>query len=929
MSKCDMHKWGYPRVMIGGSSTQLTKKDATNEKIPKAIGAEDSEEEDTDLRVVPASKPGTTKATMTDAQRAAVDKILNSNSHGKKLIKSEIENILAPNPKLVDPKYNAAMLKLSKKKATQQAYAEKIKVPVKEAYDKFISLGSTKVEATENEVHKLISYPHDMDKDTNSYYSHLMNEINWLDTVVINGMFLAFETINNFQKLINFLINTKAINITDRLRGKNLEELCSYILNDIIISDIKNKIDKKNKNDFDLTKPYDENQVNNYSIVFLIDSMRDLLNLNVALLNIPQDQPALTGDTMEYMGGIPQFKSTMARIFKEKPDISITKLNEALNKFYDIEAGGAAQAMLNNIVKQDKEHIHFPNDDIKAEALGRFKLSYIREYQILMNGIFDQRATVKKTPIVIDIDDDERPKPISTQKRGKPRDIKKEQQLLNDLDTSDKLDGLDELKDLIVSEIQKNPNAGVLAILETKSIIDKQNELIKKMIIPIMAKNLVSLQYTPKGTEYEEFKSILSSRLHEIYQQAYTLYCVKIYHEESKKYTPLPTMGVSKEVQKVMKEISPATKAVEEKKKAAAEVKAQKVAEELLKQVAAEKPKALSQTEKKKAARLAKQKITIQPTIAPTEPEPEVKKAIVPAKNKYLEDIESYTDNIKRKSFIDIVRNKHIFQTYMEENKIPPDLEEEYDKYTKIVVANYQIKYESLYYTDYQIEDMTLNSGIQRGLAFEQIVFDHTVNCFVEGGIKPVFNPTGKMLTENNKKLKGITVNFRGETYDLGKSAITDISTELCEIEVKYYYTLSLKKDDDIFLPINKLTQNRHFQLYYILYNNEIWLYNIWCTYNNIGWINPKGKYKKHKFIIGHKNGFLVYDYTADLTKNAALPLHEREIVLNPITIDGIDLLFVGDRDLKYPMITEEINGQDIDCVVIPNYRYRQCYIKK
>lgn len=233
------------------------------------------------------------------------------------------------------------------------------------------------------------------------------------------------------------------------------------------------------------------------------------------------------------------------------------------------------------------------------------------------------------------------------------------------------------------------------------------------------------------------------------------------------------------------------------------------------------------------------------------------------------------------------------------------------------------------------------------GLKFEDFVIKH--NIYIN--IKQESDDTHLMKLLNNVPMKRNSDNpfitkygvYNGlSVYSLADATITDFSTANDEIELKYYYgNIDTKEkgvsvsNENVFIPLDKLTCNRHFVLVFCIKNNKVMLYNIYCTVlkdngEPIGYINTN-YFKEIKFIIAHNEGFLYYNYTDDLTNN----FNKLNGDLFLIKTDDYpkmwydDLYIVDNRCIKYKQDTMIMNGKIKPIVYIPSDKFKECFIQK
>ena len=336
----------------------------------------------------------------------------------------------------------------------------------------------------------------------------------------------------------------------------------------------------------------------------------------------------------------------------------------------------------------------------------------------------------------------------------------------------------------------------------------------------------------------------------------------------------------------------------------------------------------------KKSKASAKKK-AVSSVSAPVAEEVEAVSAPRISDNPELQSIIAYLSpqNKKTKTMMDLVKKCFDFETTQQELKIhSPKISSVYNGYMEEVDKLYKIKINDTYYGAGEVFDSFDNES-QKGMQFEIFIYNHEIQYFCGGTIFNVFRAAGKMMTNTNTVIPEITMGIYPKEYQLRDATITDISTKDEEIEIKYFYDLDLEYED-LYIPVNKFTENSLFELFFCIRDEQIVLYNIWSRTiingNPIGWIN-KGNYKKMKFIIGHRSGFVFYDYTADLTNQSKEASPKIKLVPIASGFGGAteDLYIVSRSSINYPIASRTLNGKPKDCVILPIGSYSACYIKK
>jgi hypothetical protein len=247
------------------------------------------------------------------------------------------------------------------------------------------------------------------------------------------------------------------------------------------------------------------------------------------------------------------------------------------------------------------------------------------------------------------------------------------------------------------------------------------------------------------------------------------------------------------------------------------------------------------------------------------------------------------------------------------------------------------------YYTAEEVYNkMNQHSGLKsNGLKFEDFILKR--NIFIDG-----FEYQKKLLSSKpfkrnseNHKISNYGIYNGWRSYSLADATITDFSNEYDEIELKYYYGNNGTREkgvsidnNNIFIPMDKLSCNRHFVFVFAIKNKNVMLYNIYCNAlmdngQPIGYINPTF-YKEIKFIIATNEGFLYYNYTDDLTEN--LKKDNPDLKLKPTniypTIWNEELFVVDNRSIGYPLDILALNGKIKPIVYIPSNKFKKCYIE-
>lgn len=253
------------------------------------------------------------------------------------------------------------------------------------------------------------------------------------------------------------------------------------------------------------------------------------------------------------------------------------------------------------------------------------------------------------------------------------------------------------------------------------------------------------------------------------------------------------------------------------------------------------------------------------------------------------------------------------------------DLNPTYEAQIEISKDNIKRKVEGFLRADCfspeEIAGRCKSKTVQAGIKFEQFLLDKEVTEIHETGYSPIYDVSKMRSNDTNIKLSSQIVTVDGETYGLNRATIYDISSPGLEVELKYYD--KAESLDDIYIPIDKFTSNRHFIPYFASHKGEFKLYNIWCKDTN-EWVNAD-YYKSVLFTIGYKNGVCYYDLTDDMTKGN---LRLQEVKERSVK-KGLKLYRLFDDGISYPMRQYTFNKKSKLSVNIPSSSLNECYIKK
>jgi len=212
------------------------------------------------------------------------------------------------------------------------------------------------------------------------------------------------------------------------------------------------------------------------------------------------------------------------------------------------------------------------------------------------------------------------------------------------------------------------------------------------------------------------------------------------------------------------------------------------------------------------------------------------------------------------------------------------------------------------------------------GHKFEDLIFRSAVYIKDEDNFKkisdyPLYYSNDNPLIRDKIFDNGIV------KYSLGDATITDFSNVNDEIEVKYYYG---KNNQNIYLPIDKLTSNKHFDLIFCIKDGLVKLYNIYCKLARndglyIGYIN-KNFYKNLIFIVAMDSGTYFYDFTEDLLNNKNYTLTKTNAYPK---IHDEDLYILDSRGIGYKQDIIILNDKIKPIVYIPIDKFKEVYILK